>query len=186
MKPTRLALVVPGFAFLAFACTTDYQLGKDDPSFGDPNALAGQRPPEPFGAGASSSGGGSGPLCVRNGGTLVQSENCNVSLKETLLPEFEKAGCTSTACHGGTTPFAPPRIDPSDPAGMWEEWQRFKLSNGKLYINPCSTDLAESTIACNVNPTNTCGSPMPKGTSGLAPNVVQIIETWVQCGAPNN
>jgi hypothetical protein len=185
MSATRIGFTVAAGALVAIACTTDYQLGKDDPAFGDPNALAGQRPP-----GASSengsSGGSVGAACVKAGGKLVEAGTCNVSLKDGVLNEFGKAGCASTACHGGTTPLYEPRIEPGDGPAMWEEWQKFTLSNGKPYINPCSTTPADSTIACNVNGGTPCGSLMPKGTTGLTPNIVQLIETWVACGAPNN
>lgn len=179
-------LIVSGLALLAIACTTDYQLGKDDPLFGDPNALANQRPPGASNDTSTKGGTGVGPACVRAGGMLAPMTMCNVSLKDGVLSEFGKAGCASTACHGGTTPLYEPRIEPGDGPAMWEEWQKFTLSNGKPYTNPCSTQVGDSTIACNVNGTAPCGSLMPKGMTGLPPNIVQLVETWVKCGAPNN
>ena len=68
---------------------------------------------------------------------------------------------------------------------MWAAFASFKLKNGKLYINPCSTDPAQSTIACNVNAAATCGALMPPGT-GLPAQVVADMATWLKCGAPNN
>lgn len=171
------------------ACTTDYQKGVDDPNFGAPNALAGQRQPGPSSEVASDGGGGGGGAggaeCVKAGGALIDGGPCAVSFK-TILEAFRAASCqTAGSCHGGVTPPNLPRIDPDDPNGMWAEFASFKLSNGKLYINPCSTDPADSTMACNVSTSATCGAVMPPGV-GLPANVVTDIETWLKCGAPNN
>jgi hypothetical protein len=171
------------------ACVTDYQKGEGDPRFGAPNALAGQKQPGPssdFSTPSGSTGGtGEMPECVRAGGKLVEGPACNVSFK-TILAAFKTANCqTAGSCHGGDSPPNQPRIDPDNPAAMWSVFAAFKLSNGKLYINPCSTDPQESTIACNVNVGAPCGSVMPPG-QGLPPNVVADIETWLKCGSPNN
>lgn len=173
---------------LVAACTTDYQKGLEDPNFGGPNALAGQKQPGPTSEvvsdGGTSSGGGAAPECVKAGGALVDGGACAVSFK-TILAAFKTANCQTAGCHGGATPQNLPRIDPDDPNGMWAEFASFKLSNGKVYINPCSTDPAQSTIGCNVNLAASCGSVMPPGV-GLPANVVTDIETWLKCGAPNN
>jgi hypothetical protein len=176
---------------LVAACTTDYQKGLEDPNFGAPNALAGQKQPGPSSDttagenGTSSGGAGGAPECVKAGGTLVDGGACAVSFK-TILAAFKAASCQTTgSCHGGPTPPNQPRIDPDDPAGMWAEFSGFKLSNGKLYINPCSTDPTQSTIGCNVNATAPCGAVMPPGV-GLPANVVADIDTWLKCGSPNN
>ena len=176
-------------ALLFAACTTDYQKGLEDPNFGGPNALAGQKQPGPTSEvvsdGGTSSGGGATPECVKAGGALVDGGACAVSFK-TILAAFKAANCqTAGACHGGATPPNQPRIDPDDPNGMWAEFASFKLSNGAVYINPCSTAPAQSTLGCNVNPAATCGSLMPAGV-GLPANVVADIDTWLKCGAPNN
>lgn len=171
------------------ACTTDYQKGVDDPNFGAPNALAGGKQPGASSEITAEAGGGGpsgGPACVTAGGTLVDGGACAISFKTNILPAFKTANCqTAGSCHGGTNPPNQPRIDPDDPAGMWTEFSNFKLSNGKPYINPCSTDPAQSTIACNCNQAAPCGSVMPPGT-GLPANVVADIETWLKCGSPNN
>ena len=176
------------FVFVA-ACTTDYQKGLEDPNYGNPNALAGQRQPGPssevtIDGGGSSGGAGQTPACVTAGGTLVDGGACAVSFK-TILAAFKTANCSLASCHGTATPPNEPRIDPDDPNGMWAEFSTFKLSNGTVYINPCSTDSAQSSIGCNVNAAATCGSLMPAGV-GLPANVVTDIDTWLKCGAPNN
>ncbi len=172
------------------ACTTDYQKGLEDPKYGNPNALAGQKQPGPSSEVASDGGDstgttGSTPECVKAGGALVDGGGaCAVSFK-TILAAFKDASCQTVSCHGGATPPNQPRINPDDPAGMWAEFAAFKLSNGKLYINPCSTDPTESSMACNVDNAAPCGAVMPPGV-GLPANVVADIQTWLTCGAPNN
>ena len=187
--PLPLFVCAASAGLLLFAaCTTDYQKGLEDPNFGNANALAGQRQPGPTSESALDGGAGGGgagtPECVRAGGAIVDGGDCAVSFK-TILGAFKAANCGLASCHGSATPPNEPRIDPDDPAGMWPEFAGFKLSNGSLYINPCSTDPAASAIACNVNPAATCGALMPAGV-GLPINVVTDIETWLKCGAPKN
>lgn len=176
----------------AAACTTDYQKGLDDPTYGAPNALAGQKQPSATsdtataGDGGGSSGAGT-PACVAAGGTLVADAGaCSVTFKS-ILASFKAANCqTAGSCHGGASPPNQPRIDPDDAAGMYAEFTTFKLSNGKLYVNPCSTAPTDSSIACNVSSTGTCGSQLMPPGAGLPANVVTDINTWLACGAPNN
>lgn len=176
-------------ALAASACTTDYQLGLEDPKYGAPNSLADQKQPGPSSevGSSGSSGAATTPECVKSGGQLIgDGGTCTVSFKTDILPAFKAASCqTAGSCHGGTTPPNQPRIDPDDADGMWNGFAAFKLSNGKVYINPCSTDPTASTIACNVNKTAPCGSVMPPG-AGLGADVVTKIETWLKCGSPNN
>jgi len=188
-----LALTTVSAGVLAYAaCTTDYQKGLDDPNYGPPNALVGKKQPGPSsesldGGGGAAAGGTGVPECVRAGGTLVDAgAPCAISFRANILESFKAATCnTSGSCHGGTDPPNQPRIDPADAPAMWTEFAAFKLSNGKLYINPCSTDPAQSGIACNVNKDAPCGVVMPPG-GGFPPNSIADIETWLKCGAPNN
>lgn len=171
------------------ACTTDYQKGLEDPAFGAPNALAGQKQPGPTSEvtsdNGSSGGGAASPECVRAGGALVDGGECAVSFK-TILAAFRAANCqTAGSCHGGATPASEPKIDPDDPDGTWATFAGFKLSNGTVYINPCSTDPTQSTMRCNLDVSASCGSVMPPSV-GLPGNVLEDIDTWLGCGAPNN
>lgn len=170
------------------ACTTDYQLGLEDPRYGAPNALAGQRQPGPSSETTAERQGTntSDPACVKEGGTLVDGGPCDVSFKNDIIPALKTANCALTgSCHGGT-PIAPPKIDIDDPNVTWNEFAAYKLNNGGTpYINPCSTDPTKSSFACNVSLANTCGNLMPAG-SGLPADVVTKIETWLKCGSPNN
>lgn len=172
------------------ACTTDYQKNLDDPLFGNPNALANETQPGPTGSGGSSGSSATAtPSCVTSGGKLVEAGTCAVSFKTDILGAFKAANCqTAGSCHGGTTPPNQPRIDPTDPAGMYSEFTTFKLSTGKVYVNPCSTDDTQSAMAANVDTTAAAtdrGTLMPPGL-GLTAAQVTSIRTWLKCGAPNN
>ena len=200
--PIAIAGVVLPGGVLAFACTTDYQRGADDPKFGAPNALAGQKQPGSTAdnarpGGGSTSGGeggagssGTGPRCVQSGGAIVDGGPCTVSFTKDVLAAFGavNATCGISGCHGGATPANLPPIDPGNASGnMYDEFQKFTASNGKPYINPCSTDPAQSAIACNVNKAAPCGALMPQGNAnGLPADVVTKLETWLKCGSPNN
>jgi hypothetical protein len=190
----RLLVTALGLTAALAACTTDYQKGLEDPRFGAPNALANQKQPGPssdtaIGAGGAPAGGAT-PECVRAGGTLVPAgAACAVSFKTDVLGAFSAGGCALVGCHGGATPANQPRIDAADGPGTWNEFGAFKLSNGKLYINPCSTDPNQSSIAANSNkdaPAADRGTLMPPGVVGLPADVLAKIKTWQECGAPNN
>jgi hypothetical protein len=175
------------------ACTTDYQLGKGDVSYGDPNGLHDQRPPASTTdiqaeGGATSAAPGSTPDCVTAGGALVEAGTCAVSFSKDILAAFGVAGCSAATCHGGVTPFNEPRIDPGDPGAMWTELQAYSLSNNVKYINPCSIDPTASSIGCNLSATgaaSACGTHMPQGAD-LPADAVTKIATWQACGSPNN
>jgi hypothetical protein len=181
-------------ALAVTACTTDYQLGKEDPNYGGPNALAGQRPPgatvdnEDGGGSSATTPIGSKPKCVAAGGTLADAGTCAVSFSKDVLAAFGTAGCADANCHGGVTPRNEPRIEPSDGPAMWQELQAFTLSTGKPYLDPCSTDDKQSTMGCNLYASGTpgaCGVHMPS-TGQLPADVITKIETWLKCGSPNN
>jgi len=178
------------------ACTTDYQRGAEDPAYGAPNALEGQRPPRPTlenagEGGTGSSGGGATPSCVTAGGTLVDAGGvpCPVSFANDVLKIFGTAYAPSLACgvndcHGGLVPAAQPAIDPGKAADTYAALQKFSVA-GKPYINPCSTETAASSMACNLQAVS-CGSHMPKGGGQIGAAELAKIEEWLKCGSPNN
>jgi hypothetical protein len=175
------------------ACKTDYQQGLEDPRYGGPNALAGQKQPGPSVGGDNAGGpGGSSPvLCIKQGNQPADGGTCTVSLKNDILPAFKAAGCNQQgSCHGGVTPPNEPKIDPDDSASTWADWAAFPLSNGKFYIDPCSTDPTKSGLAANVNAAASAtdrGTLMPLGsTTGLSTDVIAKLETWLKCASPNN
>lgn len=186
-------LAVSAVLAIVAACTTDYQKGKDDVAYGPPNVLAGARAPGPTvdysdGEGGVSTSGPQGPniVCVKKGGTAVDGGPCAVTFSTDVLSALGRAGCAqSSSCHGGSNPTNLPRIEPSDGPGMWAEFAAFTLSDGKAYINPCSTASAESGLACNLAASGGCGVHMPPGGQVPAADLT-AIETWLACGAPNN
>jgi hypothetical protein len=194
-RPSMIAAFSLASSVVAVAaCTTDYQLGKEDPNFGGPNALAGQRPPGATADNVGDAGGSSGtvpgssPKCVTAGGALADGGACAVSFKTDVLGAFGTADCANPNCHGGVTPRNEPRIEPSDAPAMWQEFQAFTISDGKPYINPCSVDDKVSAMACNLyaaGQAGACGVHMPS-TGQLPPDVITKIETWLKCGSPNN
>src|SRR5437868_6409515 len=135
-KALLFAMFAASAALAAFACTTDYQKGLDDPSFGAPNALAGQKQPASStdlaavgeGGATGTSSGGTPIVCVTTGGTLIDGGACAVSFKNDILAILGKSTCTQTSCHGGATPPTPPRIEPSDAPGMWTEFAGYKMN----------------------------------------------------------
>jgi hypothetical protein len=189
------AVACASTALLALACITDYQKGVDDPDFGAPNALAGQKQPgsstdvAPVGA---DGGGGSttsvNVVCVTSGGTLLEAgAPCAVSFEKDVLPALGRSTCAQTACHGGASPPTPPRIEPGDPKGMWDEFAGFKMNGGMPYINPCSTDKTKAGLACNLYATGACGVKMPSGGQPQMPQEdIDKIDAWLECGSPNN
>lgn len=195
---TRTSLCLVSFGAVAcavlLACKTDYQQGLEDPHFGLPNSLAGQTQPGPSSdtaptGGTSGAAGGSAIECVKAGQTEIDGGPCTVSFKTDVLGAFNTAQCAQAGCHGGTNPPSLPRIDPTDGPGMWNEFAAFKLTNGKLYVNPCSINPTQSGVALNVNGAANAadrGTLMPLGSNGLAADVVTKIEGWTKCGAPNN
>lgn len=190
VRTTCGATILAGSVVL-LACTTDYQKNLDDPLFGNPNALANETQPGPSTATGSSNSSTVTPACVTGGGKLVADAGaCAVSFKTDVLGEFKAANCqTEGSCHGGATPPNQPRIAPDDPTATYNAFVQFKLSTGKLYVNPCSTDDTQSTIASNVEATAAAadrGTLMPQGQSGLPADQVTKIRTWLKCGAPNN
>src|SRR5262245_7763966 len=88
----RLGIVLLGLvspAVLAsVACTTDYQKGLEDPKFGLPNALAGQKQPGPSSETDDRPGTGAQPECVKAGGAIIDAGACTVSFKADVLGAF--------------------------------------------------------------------------------------------------
>jgi hypothetical protein len=197
----RRSLVVCGAAavgtLLVVACTTDYQKGLDDPKYGSPNALVGQRQPgsttdhiAPSAGGAEGGAPTTAPKieCVAQGGALLDAGACAVSFKNDVLPALGRSTCAMATCHGGATPPTPPRIEPGDPGAMWAEFAAFKMNTGGLpYINPCSTDKTKAGIACNLYATGSCGVKMPLGGNPQTPQEdIDKIDQWLECGSPDN
>lgn len=184
-------LVAASAAIAALACTTDYQQGLEDPNFGGPSALKGQKPPGPTLEVTDDGTGGGGanqPLCVKLGGALLATPPaCNVKFSTDVMQALAPGSCSTAACHGGTEPANQPKIDPADLPGSYTSMAAFSPRSGKPYINPCSTDPAAAVMEDNLDPSAPAadrGTVMPPG-SGLAAAIPKVRE-WLQCGSPNN
>lgn len=100
---------------------------------------------------------------------------CAASFRLDVLPTFDRAGCSATACHGGGSPPSPPRIDPSAPRATYDGFVTFRLSDGRTYL---------SGMDCNLR--GTCGTKMPLGGDGLDAADLALIDAWLACGGPFN
>ncbi len=168
---SAVAIVVATAAAVA-ACTTDYQDGSNDTPYGGPNALGGKERP-----GTTLKRG-----CPTDLHLTPSSAACKDSFKP-LLAAFVEAGCTETSrCHGGVEV---PVFTGDNPLAAWTALAEYPFPDGKLYINPCSDDPAESTLTCNLLPPGqACGKPMPVGRPA-SDALKAAVETFVRCGAPN-
>jgi hypothetical protein len=188
----------------------------DVPSYGPPNGIHGKTPAPPTGSssGGSSGGssgssggssgssggssGGSGAPATFACGTPVNGGTCNKSWTKDIYPKMKAGGAwgcgTASGCHG-TQGGVLPYVDPSDEHATYVSLQKTMKNVGATelpYIDPCSTDPAQSLFVCNTLPQATaCGASMPT----LVPSVGQAatttqdqadILTWVKCGAPEN
>ncbi len=175
------------------ACITDYQKGLDDPLYGPPNALEGKKVPGGTidfvsGEGGVAVAGGTPTkiVCVANGGAPVDAGACAVSFKTDVLAILGTNNCAASSdCHGGAAPKYKPRIEPSDGPLTWAEFAAFQVG-ATPYINPCSTDKAQSSLLCNMQATGTCGTKMPYLSGQVSDADLAKIETWLACGSPNN
>jgi len=138
----------------------------------------------------SSSGAPTGPfLCETQtpAGTIVDGGTCSVSFQTDIFLKMQQGGTWSCAtagtCHGGVQP---PLMTTNTAAAFYTSLATFTIPNSNLpYVNPCSTNPADSQFACNVASTGTCGDLMP--TTGAIPAADQTaVATWVACGAPFN
>jgi hypothetical protein len=98
--------------------------------------------------------------------------------------------CASPSCHGGGGVLGP-TLNASDPKASYDALAAYKspfTTPALPYILPCSTDPAKSAIICNTSTMN-CGPSMPLTTNGaksLTAKQVDMIKTWIGCGAIDN
>lgn len=100
---------------------------------------------------------------------------CAASFRLDVLPIFDRAGCSATACHGSPTPPSPPRIDGAAPRATYDGFVAFRLSDGRSYL---------AGMDCNLR--GTCGVKMPLGGDGLDAADLARIDAWLACGGPFN
>ena len=174
--------------------------GEVDTHYGPPSGLTGKSPPLPSG-GSGDSGTGNPPVTTGDGGKPnalcggngpVDGGACAVSWKTNIYAKMGAVGawkCADANCHG-TFGGNPPYIMGSNSHADYVALTVAKIT-AKPYLNPCSTDPAQSTIACNVGATAPlCGlGPMPFTTNGATPLTAAEkadLMTWVASGSPEN
>ena len=113
--------------------------------------------------------------------------SCTVSWTNDVFPMLESTGsgaCGSATCHANGAQ-APTIID-GNAAGTYNSLKGYTIINGKPYIAPGDTNLADSTMDCDLV-TATCGANrMPLAPGVLSTAQLTTIDTWVKCGAPQN
>ena len=106
---------------------------------------------------------------------------CGVSFSTDVMQVFVHTGCTANGCHKGN--FNDPPMDASSPSSTYKSLTNFTLSNGKPYVAVGNTNPKASMIFCNLR--NQCGAGMPIGGK-LDSTQLDVIDTWLACGAPFN
>ena len=171
--------------------------GEVDTHYGPPSGLTGKSPPLPSGVDASSpppvtGGDGGTPSALCGGKGPIDGGACAVSWKTNIYAKMGAVGawkCADANCHG-TVGGNPPYIMGSSSHADYVALMAAKIT-ARPYLNPCSTDPAQSTIACNVGATDPlCGvGPMPFTTNGavaLTAAEKADLKAWVACGSPEN
>lgn len=74
-------------------------------------------------------------------------------------------------------------MDLTSPSLTYKSLTDFKSSNGQPYVSVGSTNPKASAISCNLR--HQCGVGMPLGDK-LGANQLDVIDTWLACGAPFN
>jgi hypothetical protein len=119
---------------------------------------------------------------------------CGVSFAADIYPYFADAGgCAQRACHGAGSKN-PPAIDVSTPAALYASLKTATAAN-LPYLPSGAADAAApmgdggggggTSLVCNLR--GQCGRKMPEGTGkDPSPDDLCRMQTWVNCGAPNN
>lgn len=174
-----LGVVAIGVAAVA-ACTGEVE----DPRYGPPSGLRNVNLPTP-----QTSGTGTTPKPTGDAGGTgeggVNPQNCTVKFSTDIYPKMQPGGtwkCADQTCHGGATP---PAIDANNAANAYTQLTK-DTSTGKPYIKAGSTNPGDSGFACSL--LGQCGPQMPiPGSVGQKDTDGETkLNTWLQCGAPNN
>ena len=178
--------------------------GETDSRYGPPDGLVGRQAPQPTATTTTTmtstgttppppaDGGEAGTLPGNDSGTTggdtgTGTGNCAVSWANDVFPMLESTGsggCGSTLCHANGT--RPPYVLDGNAAGTYNTFKGYTIINGKPYIAPGDTNVADSTIDCDLV-AGTCGAnKMPLAPGVLSTAQLTTIDTWVKCGAPQN
>jgi hypothetical protein len=170
---------------LVAACGSDVE-----PRYGPPGGLENAKFPTPTSTTTSTGTDGGTPppsdAGVTDGST---PQSCTVKFSTDIFPKMQPNGnwkCSTAGCHNVTNPI----IDQNNAGTAYTSLTGYTIvGTGKPYVNPNSTDPAQSTIVCNMTTPSTCGAElMPKAGTGTPATTAEMttITTWLQCGAPNN
>jgi hypothetical protein len=186
-----LALFGVAFGVAAAACTAG-----DDflPTYGAANGLAGMSPATSTAATGDDDGGGSGTGggCVAGStpALYIDGGTCSVSFSkdiEGFMSSPTQWDCVNSSCHGSG--LQQPQITGTASVD-YPVLTKYSMNFNRPYLNPCSTDPAQSSISCNLIP-ESCDDmtqmPEPIGNNAKATTAqLAMLNTWLQCGAPNN
>jgi hypothetical protein len=164
--------VAPTLLWLATACATETEI-----LFGDPGEIV-----------------GADAAAVTSGGSCEPDLACEVSFRDDVFPVLANtARCGSEGCHA--TAIAQFEFPP-EPGPAREALLAYVFQGSEGYVVPCEP--TQSKLLCNLNlgeasdPTELCGSPMPKliddevGDEPLDEAQRAAVFAWVDCGAPDN
>jgi hypothetical protein len=157
---------------LASACATETEV-----LFGEPSEIV-----------------GADAAAVTAGGSCTPDLACDVSFRDDVFPVLaENARCGDAGCHA--TAIAQFEFPP-DPGPARDALLEYVFQGSEGYVVPCEP--TQSKILCNLNlgeasePTELCGSPMPKlidddvADEPLDEAQRTAILAWIECGAPDN
>lgn len=205
-----LGLAVVGGAAIV-ACGGDVQ-----PNYGPADGLVGRQPPpagtapsssgSSSGGATSSSGSGSGSGSgSSSGGTASGSSSgatgdggttgggdggqttmgCQISWSNTVYPMLNSTGpghCSSGNCHA--TGVSQGGITLDDGATKLYGQLVQSVVGANPLVKPNDTNANDSSIVCVLQ--GTCGPQMPVGFPALTGQQIEQVQTWVQCGSPQN
>ena len=180
--------------------------GETDTRYGPPDGLVGRQAPQPTATTTTTTtstgttppppadGGEAGTVPGNDSGSSGSSGggdtgtgSCAVSWTNDVFPMLESTGsgaCGGATCHANGA--QPPTILDGNAAGTYNSLKGYTIINGKPYIAPGDTNIADSTMDCDLV-TGTCGAnKMPLAPGVLSTAQLTTIDTWVKCGAPQN
>jgi hypothetical protein len=179
MPPMRLRLLASAALAVLVACDLEV-----DTHYGPHSGLQKANLPDPTPSEGGVKGDGGAPC-----GTPVDAGACSVSYSGQIWPKMSGTWhCSDANCHGAMVnqPF---NLDNATDA--YNNLMALSIS-GKPYLNPCSIDPDASAFVCNTTSPG-CGAggqmPFPNSSIGsgpMSPTDMALVQTWVQCGAPNN
>jgi hypothetical protein len=178
--------VIVSLALGAVACAGGILVACDlevDTNYGPHSGLQKSNLPNPPAPDAAPVGDGGAPC-----GMPVEAGACSVSYSKDIWTKMSSTwGCSNAACHGAMV-NQPYNLDNQQDA--YNNLTQFQIG-GLYYFNPCSTNPDASAFVCNTS-SPACGTgqmPFPNTslmTGPLSTSDMQLVQTWVACGAPNN